>query len=125
VAFVRTGFSEERIAYIIRVTGTGELGKTLAVTSNRSTIVFLGSVIRLLITANAVPNSTILFTPMMKAMRYSEKSDLTRATRHNIPKKTFFLRKQLRLPVPSMLNLCRKVLEKVKRSEKASRVGRC
>jgi hypothetical protein len=38
VAFVRTDISEERSASIIRVTKIGELGTTLAVTSNRSTL---------------------------------------------------------------------------------------
>jgi hypothetical protein len=36
VAFVRTDISEETIAFMIRVTRIGELGTTLAVTSNRS-----------------------------------------------------------------------------------------
>jgi hypothetical protein len=36
VALVRFDVSEEHIASIIRVTRTGELGRTLAVTSNRS-----------------------------------------------------------------------------------------
>jgi hypothetical protein len=36
VVFVRTDVPEERIASIIRVTRIGELGTTLAVTSNRS-----------------------------------------------------------------------------------------
>jgi hypothetical protein len=36
VAFVKTDVSEERTASIIRMTGIGELGTTLAVTSNRS-----------------------------------------------------------------------------------------
>jgi hypothetical protein len=35
VALVRTDISEERIASIIKVTRIGELGTTLAVTSNR------------------------------------------------------------------------------------------
>jgi hypothetical protein len=35
VAVVRTDVSEERSAYIIRVTRIGELGTVLAVTSNR------------------------------------------------------------------------------------------
>jgi hypothetical protein len=38
VALVRTDVSEECIAFIIRVTGVGEVVKTLAVTSNRSTL---------------------------------------------------------------------------------------
>jgi hypothetical protein len=37
-ALVRTDISEERIASIIGVTGIGELGTTLAVTSNRSAL---------------------------------------------------------------------------------------
>jgi hypothetical protein len=36
VAVVRTEVSEERIAFMIRVTRIGELGTTLVVTSNRS-----------------------------------------------------------------------------------------
>jgi hypothetical protein len=35
VAFVRTDFSEDRSASIIRLTRIGELGRTLVVTSNR------------------------------------------------------------------------------------------
>jgi hypothetical protein len=35
VALVRTDVSEERSASLIRVTGIGELGTTLAVTSSR------------------------------------------------------------------------------------------
>jgi hypothetical protein len=38
VALVRTDVSEERMASIIKVTRIGELGTTLAVTSNRSTL---------------------------------------------------------------------------------------
>jgi hypothetical protein len=38
VALVRTDVSEERSAYIIRVTRIGELGTTLAVTSNLRTL---------------------------------------------------------------------------------------
>jgi hypothetical protein len=45
----------------------GELG-TLAVTSNRRTIV----------TGNVVPRSPILVTPVMEAIRYSETLVLTR-----------------------------------------------
>jgi hypothetical protein len=38
VAFVRTDVSEEHSASFIRVTKSGELGTTLAVTSNRRTL---------------------------------------------------------------------------------------
>jgi hypothetical protein len=43
------------------------------------------SVLRLLVTANVVPRSPILVTVMMEAIRSSETSVLTRATRWNIP----------------------------------------
>jgi hypothetical protein len=59
-----------------------ELGTTLAVTSNRRTlrrttitenhIVFLGSVRRLLVTANVVPSSAIFLTLMMEELNFSE-----------------------------------------------------
>jgi hypothetical protein len=58
VPLVRTDVSEESIATIIRVTRLVELGTTIAVTSNLSTLY---------------------------AIRSSETSVLTRATRHNIP----------------------------------------
>jgi hypothetical protein len=38
VTLVRTDVSEERSASIIRMTGIGEVGTTLAVTSNRTTL---------------------------------------------------------------------------------------
>jgi hypothetical protein len=56
VALVRTDGSEELSASFIWVTRIGELGKALAVTSNRRMLVFLRSVHRLLVTAN-VPSS--------------------------------------------------------------------
>jgi hypothetical protein len=56
VALVRTDISEELSASFIRVTRIGELGTTLAVTSNRR---------RLLVTSNVVPSSPILVTLMM------------------------------------------------------------
>jgi hypothetical protein len=62
---------EERIASIVRVTRSDELGATLAVTSNRST-------------TNVVPSPPILVTLMIEATRSSETSGLTRATRRNI-----------------------------------------
>jgi hypothetical protein len=43
------------------------------------------SVHQLLVTANSVPSSLILFTLMMEAILSSETSVLTKATRHHIP----------------------------------------
>jgi hypothetical protein len=66
VAFVRTDVSEECSASIIKVTRIGELGITLAVTSNRR------SLYRLLVTDNVVPTSPVLVTLMMEALSSSE-----------------------------------------------------
>jgi hypothetical protein len=76
VALVRTDVSEELSSSIITVTRIGELGTTL---------VFLRSMRRLLVTANVVPCSPILVTLMMEALSSSETSDRTRATRRNVP----------------------------------------
>jgi hypothetical protein len=62
VVLVRTDVSEELSASFIRVTRIGELGTTLAVTSNLRTLR------RLLVTATVVPSSTILVTPMKEAL---------------------------------------------------------
>jgi hypothetical protein len=81
VALVRTDVSEELSASFIRVTRIGELGTTLAVTSN---FVFLRSVRRWIVTAN-VHSSPILVTLMMEGLSSSVTLVRTRATRHNIP----------------------------------------
>jgi hypothetical protein len=61
-----------------------ELGTTLAVTSNRSTLVFLRIVLQFLFTANIIPSSLLLTTLMMDAIRSSEMSVLARVTRPHI-----------------------------------------
>jgi hypothetical protein len=91
VALVRIDVSEYLNASFIRVTRNGEIGTTLAVTSNRCTMrrntkyfVFLRSIRLLLVTANVVPSSPILVTLMKEARSSSETSVLIRATRRNI-----------------------------------------
>jgi hypothetical protein len=64
VALLRTNVSEELGASYIRVIRIGELGTTLAVTSNRHTLRRNCSVHRLLVTASVVPSSPILITLM-------------------------------------------------------------
>jgi hypothetical protein len=72
VALVRTDVSEEPSASIIRVTRNGEVGTTLAITSNRRTL-----------QRNTMsPNLVIL---VMEELRSSETSVIARATRRNIP----------------------------------------
>jgi hypothetical protein len=80
-ALVRTDVSEEHIVSIIKKKRIGVRGTTLAVTSIRST----RNTLRLLIIANVVPSSPILFFMMMETIRSSEASVLTRATPRNIP----------------------------------------
>jgi hypothetical protein len=85
VALVRTDVSEEPSSSFIRVTRIGQLGTTLAVTSNWRTLVFLRSVRWLLVAACVVSSSPILVTLMKEALSSSKTSVLTRATRRNIP----------------------------------------
>jgi hypothetical protein len=70
-----------RSASIIRVTRIGKLGTKLAATSSRRK---LRRNSRLLVTINIVPSSLVLVTLMMEAIRSSETSVLTRATRRSI-----------------------------------------
>jgi hypothetical protein len=82
VALLRTDVSQELSASFIRVTRIGELGTTLAVTSNRRTL--RRNTERNTVTAS-VPISPTLVTLMKEALSSSETSVLTRATRRKIP----------------------------------------
>jgi hypothetical protein len=75
LALVKTEVSEERSAFIIKVTRLGELGTMLADRSLR----------RVLVTDNVVPTSPILDALILEELGSSETSVLTRPTRHNNP----------------------------------------
>jgi hypothetical protein len=86
VALVRTDVSEEPSASFIRVTRIGELGTTLAATSERRTL--RKNTKWLLVAASVVPSSPSLVTLMKEALDSSEMSVLTRATWRNISEDT-------------------------------------
>jgi hypothetical protein len=65
VAVVRTDVSEESSASFITITRIGEIGTTLAATSNRRTLR------RLLVAASVVPSSPILVTLMNDGLNSS------------------------------------------------------
>jgi hypothetical protein len=68
------------------VTRIGELGTTLADAPCEE----IQSLSRLLVTGHVVPRSPIIVTLMMKALRFSEISVLTSATRRTIPEDAIF-----------------------------------
>jgi hypothetical protein len=82
VTLLITDVSEEPNVSFIRVTRIGELGTTLAVTSNGRTLR------RLIVTASVVPSSSILVTLMREALSSSETSVLKKphgVTSHKTP----------------------------------------
>jgi hypothetical protein len=72
VALARANISEELSAPFVRVTIIGELGTTLAVTSNR-------------LCCEEIPSSPFLVILMKEALRSPETSILKRDTRRTIP----------------------------------------
>jgi hypothetical protein len=76
VALVRTYVWKESITSIIKVKTVGELGKTSAASSNRSTLRLL----LLLLTAKVV-HSSLIVSLMMETIRSSETPVLTTATK--------------------------------------------
>jgi hypothetical protein len=83
VGLVRTDVFEERSASIIRVTRIGELGTTLAVANDYSTL------LTLLVTANVVSSLLILVTLMMEELR-SSKTSIFQKPQGVTPLKTVF-----------------------------------
>jgi hypothetical protein len=95
VAPVRTNVSEEHSSSFIGVTRIGELGTTLAVTSN---FVFLRSMRWLLVTASLVPSSPILVTLMKEALSFSETSVLKGLHGVRSQKTPFFIATAVKTP---------------------------
>jgi hypothetical protein len=80
VALVRTDVSEELSASFIRVTRIGEVGTTLAVTSNRRTL-RINTIVAVVVHISPIIDTVELTT--------SEPSVLTRATRRTSQKTPF------------------------------------
>jgi hypothetical protein len=78
VALVKNNVSEELSPSIIRAIRIGELRTTLAVSSNRRTL------LALVPSYGYVPGSPILVTQIMEALSSSETSVPSRSTRRNI-----------------------------------------
>jgi hypothetical protein len=87
VALVRTDFSEEQTASVIRVTRFGELGTKLAPKSNRRALRRNNTcnVFRLLVRGKVLPSLPSLVTLIMEGLGSTETSVPTTATQSNIP----------------------------------------
>jgi hypothetical protein len=81
VALVRNDVSDEH-----RLHHQGEILSELG-----ATLAAIRSVLQLIVTANVVSSSPILFALIMAMIRFTETSVLTRATRPNIPEDGFLL----------------------------------
>jgi hypothetical protein len=74
-------------------------------------IIFRPSVLRLLVTATVVPSSQILVTLMTEAIRSSETSVLTRATRPTIPDDDILLLCLVEIVSPNFKQISRELTE--------------